>query len=358
MMNLDRLKEAISQLSPDEARTHMLHLLLKAEMAKDNPQSKDQLVEDMMNLQEQLVNRAQYGVSSWEPDSSSRYVHIVCGDSFAGSLKLALRKLGLEAEHKIIVLREHYAMGPLWRLHEAVGLARRGEWLRDHINDEYDDRDLYDRAEQVTRQLAAIPHDASIMLWSSGNAYEQTGLRHAAYLIKDMTQACYAIAAAETCYELFNRPDLSIRYVHSGEIPDDKLAEVWKAGVRQQLDAARRSELAREWLELEQTEEVLRIWEQETIQSVPDHYYDDYLMATVEQLHRERGNREFMKAARVIGQALGYCEQYVGDSFLEYRLRELIYRGKLHIKGVPRAMRYYSVRSPAAYAPEAKGPLE
>ncbi|MFF2885788.1 DUF1835 domain-containing protein [Paenibacillus sp. NPDC057967] len=358
MTNLDRLKDAISRISSDEARTHMLHLLLRAEMVNDTPQSTDQLVEDMMNLQELLVHRAQYGVRSWEPDSSSRYVHIVCGDSFAGSLKLALRKLGLEAEHKIIVLQERYAMGPLWRLHETEGLARRDEWLRDHINAEDDNRDAYDRAEQVRRQLAAIPHDASIMLWSSGNAYEQTGLRHAAYLIKDMTQACYTIAAAETCYKLFNRPDLSIRYVHSGEIPDDKLAEVWKAGAQQQLDAARRSELAREWLELEQTEEVLRIWEQEGIQSVPDYYYDDYLMATIEQLHRERGNRDFMKAARVIGQALGYCEQYADDSFLEYRLRELIYRGKLQIKGVPRAMRYYSVRSPASYAPEVKGSPE
>lgn len=355
MKSMDRLKDAVSRIPSDEAKSYMLHLLLRAEMAKDNPQMRDQLIEEMMELQEQIVKRAQYGVRSWGPDSSSRYVHIVCGDSFAGSLKLALRKLGLESEHKIIVLRERYAIGPLWRLHEPEGQALRSEWLRDHINDEGDDQDASDRADQVKRHLALIPQDASIILWSSGNAYEQIGMRHAAYLTKDMPQSCYIMQAAETCYELFDRPDLIIRYSHSGEIPDDKLAEVWRTGERKPLDAPVRSALALEWLELAGSEEVLRIWEQGRIQSVSAEYYDDYIMSTIEQLHGDRGNRDFIKAARVIGQALGYCEQYVGDSFLEYRLRELIYKGKLQIKGVPRAMRYYSVRSPAGIAPEAEG---
>lgn len=51
-----------------------------------------------------------------------------------------------------------------------------------------------------------------------------------------------------------------------------------------------------------------------------------------------------MKSARVIGEAIGYCDQYIGDAYFEYRLRELIYSGRVQIKGVPRAMRYYSVR--------------
>ncbi|MGN7384043.1 DUF3658 domain-containing protein [Paenibacillus sp. SAFN-117] len=43
----------------------------------------------------------------------------------------------------------------------------------------------------------------------------------------------------------------------------------------------------------------------------------------------------FLKSARLIGEAIGYCEQDIGDSFFEYRLRELIYEGVLEIKGVP-----------------------
>ncbi|WP_423778625.1 DUF3658 domain-containing protein [Enterococcus faecium] len=36
--------------------------------------------------------------------------------------------------------------------------------------------------------------------------------------------------------------------------------------------------------------------------------------------------------------------QYIGDQFLEYRVRHLIVNGQFEIKGVPKAMRYYSVR--------------
>jgi hypothetical protein len=34
----------------------------------------------------------------------------------------------------------------------------------------------------------------------------------------------------------------------------------------------------------------------------------------------------------------------VGDAFLEYRLRTLINNGVFDIKGVPKGMRYYSVK--------------
>lgn len=68
------------------------------------------------------------------------------------------------------------------------------------------------------------------------------------------------------------------------------------------------------------------------------------LNKTIEKLHADRSNRDFIKAARVIGEALGHCDQMVVDSYFEYRLRQLIYNQSLEIKGVPRGMRFYSVR--------------
>lgn len=37
-------------------------------------------------------------------------------------------------------------------------------------------------------------------------------------------------------------------------------------------------------------------------------------------------------------------DECIRDVFFEYRLRHLIYEGRLEIKGVPRAMRYYGLR--------------
>ncbi|WP_422698388.1 DUF3658 domain-containing protein [Desulfofarcimen acetoxidans] len=41
---------------------------------------------------------------------------------------------------------------------------------------------------------------------------------------------------------------------------------------------------------------------------------------------------------------LAHLRQYIGDLFLEYRIRHLIYNGVFQIKGIPKAMRYYSVK--------------
>ena len=51
-----------------------------------------------------------------------------------------------------------------------------------------------------------------------------------------------------------------------------------------------------------------------------------------------------MKSALLIGEVMGYLNQYIGDQFFEYRVRYLIVNGIFEIEGVPKAMRYYSVK--------------
>ncbi|MGY4758443.1 DUF3658 domain-containing protein [Paenibacillus caseinilyticus] len=77
---------------------------------------------------------------------------------------------------------------------------------------------------------------------------------------------------------------------------------------------------------------------------VREDYYDSTLTAVVEQLHRERNNQEWIRSARVVGEMIGHLEQDIGDEYVEYRLRHLIYQGVLEIQGVPRGMRYDDVR--------------
>ncbi|MNP65274.1 hypothetical protein D3C76_1608530 [compost metagenome] len=77
---------------------------------------------------------------------------------------------------------------------------------------------------------------------------------------------------------------------------------------------------------------------------VPADSYDQYLLEKLDLIQPRSGNDGFVRAARLIGEALGHCNQYIRDAYFEYRLRALIYDGVLEIKGVPAAMRYYSVR--------------
>lgn len=89
---------------------------------------------------------------------------------------------------------------------------------------------------------------------------------------------------------------------------------------------------------------MLRIWRDDAVVEVPADSYDQYLLEKLDLLQSRAGNDGFLRAARLIGEAIGHCDQTIGDDYFEYRLRTLIYDGVLEIKGVPAAMRYYSVR--------------
>lgn len=80
------------------------------------------------------------------------------------------------------------------------------------------------------------------------------------------------------------------------------------------------------------------------INSVNESYYDNYIIDTTRKIHIERKNNEFIKSARLIGEVMGHLNQYIGDQFIEYRVRHLIVNGIFEIEGIPKAMRYYSVR--------------
>lgn len=61
-------------------------------------------------------------------------------------------------------------------------------------------------------------------------------------------------------------------------------------------------------------------------------------------MHNEVKSKDFMKSARVIGEVIGNLNQYIGDQFVEYRVRHLIMNGVFEIVGIPKAMRFYSVK--------------
>jgi hypothetical protein len=82
------------------------------------------------------------------------------------------------------------------------------------------------------------------------------------------------------------------------------------------------------------------------ILSVPENFYDEFIIKKAKKLFVKGKPREieFIKSARVIGEVLGYLDQYVGDSFLEYRIRKLIEAGVFESEGSLVAMRFYRIR--------------
>ncbi|XID94544.1 DUF1835 domain-containing protein [Paenibacillaceae bacterium WGS1546] len=280
-----------------------------------------------------------------EPNALAAKVHIAFGDSFAGSLKVALNRLGCSDTNEMIAFRDRFSIGPLWQLHEEAGQTCRTGWFRDRINHKDDEDDRVAQYQTIAEQMTRIPAEASIVIWSGHNAHEQAGLRYAIYLLRSRPNNVFVFNVTAACERRFNTPDQQIEYSHSGEIPPDKLqAIIGESEDNGPVPSETKRLLEQEWLSLASRHEALRIWDGERIVNVDESYFDSYLLETVKNLHAVRGNRDFIKAARVIGQAIGYCEQYIGDDYFDYRLRELVCNGALEIKGVPRAISDYSVR--------------
>lgn len=143
----------------------------------------------------------------------------------------------------------------------------------------------------------------------------------------------------------FDIPDTDWYPLHTGEITSEKLRIIYEkrrkvSPVSQEV----RKKLEEEWQELSSTQEVLRIWENKGIRSVDETYYDDYIINKAKKLHKERKSNDFMKSARLIGEVIGHLDQYIGDEYFEYRVRCLIINGVFELEGVPKAMRFYSVK--------------
>lgn len=280
-----------------------------------------------------------------DTNANCTQVHIVVGHSFAGSLRLALDQLEEPGSLGLIVLAEHYPVGPLGKLDSREGRETRRQWFWNNIADGCK---AYDHFEEeyalLTARIAQIPLQAEVILWAGDNASEQAGLRHALYLLRDKPNPVSVYNACAIVENLYNRPNAFIQYRHSGEISPDKLLQALLAvDGSGRLTLEERGRLEQEWLDLSGQKGNLRIWEHGAVTEVPEDYFDGYLLEKLDVL-REPGDERFLKAARLVGEALGYCEQNIPDYYFEYRLRKLVYAGVLDIQGVPSAMRYYSVR--------------
>jgi len=77
---------------------------------------------------------------------------------------------------------------------------------------------------------------------------------------------------------------------------------------------------------------------------VPENHFDVEILHTIEKLHEQQGNRDFIKVGRIVEELFIQIDEFAGIYFLEYRIRHLIYSGFLELKGIPKSILHYSVR--------------
>jgi hypothetical protein len=264
-------------------------------------------------------------------------VHLVSSASTAGALKV-----GLERPKTVISFQDYFSIGPVWKLDKKSGQAYRHEWMNDNINLEQDEYELENNFTKALLEIEDIPEGVPIYIWTANNGNEQTGLRYLLFLLNNKENEVFVINTTELYKRWINSNDekLYSNLLH----PTDLKFLFEKSESISPLTREERIQLQREWEVLGQSKETLRLWNNGKIISVPEDYFDGLIKETIADLQNQQGTKDFIRTGRVIGETIHQMEEMVGDCYLEYRIRHLIYNGVLELKGIPRSMRHYSIK--------------
>lgn len=293
--------------------------------------------QDVTNIMLDIINKQ---IQKHRMYPTPAPVHIVITESAAGSLKY-----GLERPKVVIGFPDFLSIGPVWKLDEKIGQKFRFEWLYEHINTEQDDYEYENKFTNTLLEIEDILEQAPIYLWTANNASEQTGVRFILQLLQGKENDVFLINSTDFYDQYIAAKDQGQSFTHTNQIEAEHLRLVFeKNKVAKPLSNEDKLRFQKEWQELSQTKEVLRLWVNNKIESAPEHHYDPLIINTIEILHKEQINKDFIKTGRVIGETLGRMKELISDSFLEYRIRHLVYSGVLEMKGIPKSMRHYSVK--------------
>ncbi|MFJ5714483.1 DUF1835 domain-containing protein [Neobacillus sp. NPDC093127] len=301
------------------------------------------LRQDDLNIMTRKINQliqSQRKSNAKKNRNITEPVHLVSSASAGGALRV-----GLDRPRNVIDFHDFFSMGPVWKLDSKIGQTNRIEWLNENINLAQDEFELENKFSNTLLEIEDIPENVPIYIWYANNGNEQTGLRLILQLIREKANDIFLINTT-VLYDKWMASKEEIRSVfHSNELHPGELKFLFeKSKMVEPLSHGERIQFQREWEVLAQSKGVLRLWQNGAVTEVPEQYYDSLIINTIEQLHCDQEGKDFIRTGRVIGEILHQMDESVGDSYLEYRIRHLVYSGVLELKGIPKSMRHYSVK--------------
>jgi hypothetical protein len=253
---------------------------------------------------------------------SERLLHIVLGDSAAGTLKEACRTLGLPGQVRSIP--DELSHGPL---HD--GRAR-SVYFKTHIYGHDPDiaipDDVFEDWTALEESLRSHAFEA-VVIWNSFAISDAIFLRMACAHLRGFHGSVVSVNTSEGNWHGvgINSPEqLVAHYQHRVALSTDD-----------------RHRLANAFEEIVARGDVLRVYAGEQIVSAESDHFDSYVLSFVKPT--------WERTVRVIGNCLGERQNdkmMIGDAFFEWRVRSLIRAGRLEAQGDLSNMRGYQVRLP------------
>lgn len=268
-----------------------------------------------------------------EKEQLDKFIHIVFGDSAAGLLKYFLHCIQKDFKSQIIRIRDDYSIGPIHEIDTEIGLGKRIKWLKKMLK-EVSAEDYYIDIEKeqidIYESIKNLKSDSKIVIWYGENIGDQVGVRYLMSLLGD--REIYAVNVSESYIGDYSDNRYKPRAL--GECAPEDINKIISAMYK--LDKEICECLINDWKILRNSKENVRILLDNKIISVDESYYDKEILSNC--------TFNFKKAARVIGMTMGRAQQLVGDTYIYYRVRKLIERGKVEYRGKLGSMRDFEIR--------------
>ncbi|EJQ51312.1 hypothetical protein IEQ_02252 [Bacillus cereus BAG6X1-2] len=330
---IDKIKNVVEDMYEDEAKHLLQSILIQLDVLDEN--YSEDMIKNLTSIPKQLTNNTSYKRNVKE----STHIHITFDESTGGCLKHMLSQEEL-FEESVVSFSEFFSIGPIHQLHTNKGQLTRQRWLLNNLTtyDSYFEEEYLLNFMETLERLHSIPNETPITIWKADNAHEHVGLCFVIAQLQDKKNI-RVMNTSEASRKLLKR-DYDIR--GTGELAPEDLAFIRKGFIElSHLTEENRENLEHEWNNLSNSTEFLRIWKDNVVHSVKEDYFDPFI---IECAKRIGADKDFLKAPRVIGEALGLVEQLVGDMFLEYRLKALINQDVFEFEGSLEEMRFYSVK--------------
>lgn len=248
-------------------------------------------------------------------------INICFSESTRGTIKRAIQLKILNGQ-KVVGLLDDLSNGPISNL---IDTYKRIEWS-DKFKDEFDCipycslDDLETCYTKFYKDISDIKSEDEIYIWYGECGREMCGMMYVLELLKNKSENLHFVNVSD----LVRKCQAGI-YIprSSAEIPPEKLGEYIK--VARKLNDNEREEILKQWETLKNENSLLRIFKEGKLISVSEDYFDADILKWTE--------KELKKSARMVGSVIGYSETGISDSYIFWRIKELVNEGKIKYEG-------------------------
>ncbi|WP_291570725.1 DUF1835 domain-containing protein [Clostridium sp. UBA4548] len=261
-------------------------------------------------------------------------IHICFSDSAGGCLKYAISTNKLLVGNKVMTFWDDISNGYIGN---GVNVQERIKWLNKIFGEDdtysFKDEELHQYYSSFKNGISKISCSDTVYLWYGNSGNELCAMLYTLELLKGKTPNLYLINVSDVIYENSCGEVFSYRAV--GEVVAEKLQ--FFINLKRKVEPKEYEDLMKQWELLKRDNSLLRLFKNGKVESVNEDYFDIDILKYTE--------REFNRAARTVGTVLGLSETPISDSYIFWRVKELVKAGLLEFRGKFGVMREMEIKT-------------